>query len=240
MKTILLIAAINACLWGQQPVTVASAAIPPESRFRKEYVVVPGDQLDVLVRRVPEATRTVVVRPDGQITLPFVSDVAVAGLTTREIDGKLRDLFSKRLLNPEVTVIESQPHPPTVYVEGEVTTPGAVPLRNAASAVQALALAGGLKRSASSRNIVLIRLADDGKLQTIPIDISGRGQKAVYEALARTRLISDDIIFVPESGRSEIARFIDDFVTRPLQGANAVLGTYVDFKLVQLLNKQLQ
>jgi protein involved in polysaccharide export with SLBB domain len=115
-----------------------------------------------------------------------------------------------------------------------------VPLRNAASAVQALALAGGLKRSASSRNIVLIRLADDGKLQTIPIDISGRGQKAVYEALARTRLISDDIIFVPESGRSEIARFIDDFVTRPLQGANAVLGTYVDFKLVQLLNKQLQ
>ena len=208
-----------------------------EPRYRKVYVVTPGDHLDILVRRVPEASRTVTVRADGRITLPMVNDVTVAGYTTDEVHAQLTNLFAKRLVNPEVTVIAAQPHEPTIYVGGEVNVPGAFPVRNAATAVQAITLAGGLKRTAASRSIVIIRLGDDGALQRLLVQAPSHRQSAPYEALATTRLLPDDIIFVPESGRSEVGRFIDDFINRPLQGVNSVLGTYVNFKLVQYITR---
>jgi len=222
-----------------QPVMNRTDALS-EVRYRKEYVVLPGDQLDVVVRRVPEASRSVVVRPDGQITLPIVNDLQVAGLTTREIDGKIEGLLERRLLKPEVTVIAAQAHQATVYVGGEVNVPSSQALRNAATAAQAVSLAGGLRRTANGRGIVVIRLADDGMLQTIKPDVQGRGDRAVFEALSKMRLYADDIVFVPESGRSKMTRFIDDFLNRPLQGTNAILGTYVNFRLVQILNQQVR
>jgi polysaccharide export outer membrane protein len=222
--------------WAQQP--------PPadpgqgETRFRKEYVVTPGDQLEIFVRRVPEASRTVTVRSDGQITLPIANEVSVAGLTAREVTTKLTEVLSRRLVQPEVTVMAAQVRQPTVFIGGEVNTPGAQPLRMAANGFQAITLAGGLKRTSSARNISVLRLADDGQLQVIPLDITGRGQRAPMEALARLRLMPDDIVFVPESGRSQLTRFIDDFVNRPVQGVNSILGTWVNFRLIQIISRQ--
>jgi polysaccharide biosynthesis/export protein len=223
---------------GQTPAEPAkTGVVATEARYRKEYVAAPGDHLDIVVRRVPEATRSVTVRADGRITLPLVNDVAVRGLTTEEIDAKLTSMLSKRLVNPEVTVIAAQVHEPTIYVGGEVNMAGAVPLRNAATAVQAISLAGGLKRSAAARSIVIIRLGEDGTIETLPVVTTGRSQHGPYEALAQTPLFEDDIVFVPENGRSQVTRFIDDFINRPLQGVNAILGTYVNFKLIRLISK---
>jgi polysaccharide export outer membrane protein len=228
------------CAYAQTQIASTSAPVPADMRFRKEYLVAAGDQLDVAVRRVPDVSRSVIVRSDGNITLPYINDVSVAGLTTSEISTKIQTALSRRLVDPEVTVIAAQPHPATVYVGGEVNSPGAVPLRNAGTAVQAITLAGGLRRSAASRKIVIIRLGDDGKLESLPLDVAHAGQRASYEALARTRLFPDDIIFVPENGRSEVNRFIDDFINRPLQGVNSLLGTYVNFRLVQIISRQVQ
>jgi protein involved in polysaccharide export with SLBB domain len=226
------------CGFGENaPSSVASVS---DAHFRKAYVVTPGDHLDIVVRRVPEASRSVVVRSDGEITLPMVKDVAVAGLTTEEVNTKLVSLFSRRLIRPDVTVIATDVREPTVYIGGEVNNAGAIPLRRAATAIQAISLSGGLKRSAASRNIVIIRLGDDGKLMTIPIQADVHGQRGPYEALAKTRLFPDDIIFVPENGRSRLSRFLDDFINRPLTGVNSVLGTYVNFRLVQEISRVAQ
>src|SRR3954468_20266417 len=56
-----------------------------ETHYRKEYVWVPGDQVEVTVRRVPEVSRAVVIRPDGFITLPLVDEVKAGGVTPSEI-----------------------------------------------------------------------------------------------------------------------------------------------------------
>jgi protein involved in polysaccharide export with SLBB domain len=236
----LLLAVACASIQAQEVPSPKNTAASSEPHFRKEYVVTPGDHLDIWVRRVPEATRSVTVRADGRITLPLVNDVVVAGLTTDEIDASLTSLLSTRLVKPEVTVIAAQSHEPTVYIGGEVNVPGGLPLRNAATAIQAVELAGGLKRSAAARSIVIIRLGDDGALLRIPVQVNRHGQSAPYEALAETRLFPDDIIFVPENGRSELGRFVDDFINRPLQGANSILGTYVNFRLVQLFSRNAQ
>jgi protein involved in polysaccharide export with SLBB domain len=229
---------IALCGFGEN--TPSNATAVSDAHFRKAYVVTPGDHLDIVVRRVPEASRSVVVRSDGEITLPMVKDVAVAGLTTEEVNTKLVGLFSQRLIKPDVTVMATDVHEPTVYVGGEVNNAGAVPLRRAATAIQAISLSGGLKRTAASRSIIIIRLGDDGKLLSIPIQADVHGQSGPYEALATTRLFPDDIIFVPENGRSRLSRFLDDFINRPLTGVNSVLGTYVNFKLVQEISRVAQ
>src|SRR5882762_11046037 len=56
---------------------VANVAEPPEivsspTRFRKEYILAPGDQIEVVVWRVPEVSRTLMIRPDGYVSLPML------------------------------------------------------------------------------------------------------------------------------------------------------------------------
>ena len=71
-----------------------------EARFRKEYVLVPGDQVEILIRRVPEVSRKVTIRSDGFISLSMLDEVSAAGLTPRELDAKLTGLFSARVVDP--------------------------------------------------------------------------------------------------------------------------------------------
>jgi polysaccharide export outer membrane protein len=209
--------------------------VQSSGRFRKEYVLAPGDQIEVLVRQVPEVSRGAVIRPDGFISLPLLQDVAAAGLTPRELTERLTKLLSARLLEPEVNVIPVQVRQPVVYVVGDVNNVVAVPLREAPTPIQAITLAGGFRRTAAMRHITVIRLTEDGNLRAIAVDSKISGQPGPYMALRGTQLQSDDIVFVPENGRSQIVRFLDDFVSRPLVAVNSIVGTVVNFRLVEVL-----
>lgn len=217
----------------------ASVAVQPQvvqtmARFRKEYVFAPGDQIEVVVRRVPEASRTVQIRLDGDISLPIVHDVKLAGLSSSEATDRLTNLLSARLVKPEVTVIPIQVRQPMVYVVGDINNGSgiAVPFRDAPTALQAITLAGGLKKSGSAKNISIIRLSDEGYLQALPVVSKTGGQPGPYMALSGTLLQPDDIVFVPETGRSQVVRFLNDVVNTPMVGVNAVVGSYLNFKLV--------
>jgi polysaccharide export outer membrane protein len=196
-------------------------------RFTKEYVLAVGDQMEVVVWRVPEASRVVTIRADGNISLPLLQDVAAAGLTARELAQNVSNGLSVRLLNPQVAVIPQNVRQPMVYVLGDVNAPSAYPLHNAANAMQALALAGGVKRTGGESDISVIRLAADGHLESIAIMTGfGQGQPAPYLNLARVAMQADDIVFVPEHGRSQVSRFLDDFVLKPFQ-------TVLSYKLIK-------
>jgi len=207
--------------------------IVSEKRFRKEYVFGVGDQLEVLVRKVPEASRTVTIRPDGFVTLPLIDTVKAAGLTAPELKVALTEALGHRLVAPEVNVIAVQTRPPTVYVSGDVNAPIPVPLRTASTAMQAITAAGGFRRSAATRSVYVIRLGEDGHLNAIPVTPAVKGQVGSYLALGEVPLQADDIIFVPESRRSQVTRFIDDMINRPLQGVNSMLSIYFNFKLIE-------
>lgn len=228
----------------QPQIVQSKLPVPPEviqssMRFQKEYVLTPGDQLEVIVNRVPEVSHVAVVRPDGYISLPLVQDVKAAGLTPRELSAQLTTLFARRLTNPEVNVIPSQVRPSMVYVVGDINTGSgvAVPLRDAPTAMQAVAMASGLRRSAAARDIAIIRLDDDGYLQAIRVGKGVGGQPGPYMAMRSALLRPDDIVFVPENERSQVARFLDDFVNRPVQGINELFGIYTNFRLIQFVTK---
>lgn len=223
------------------PLTSERLRLSPETlqstaRFHKEYILAPDDQVEVVVQRSPEVSRTVTVRPDGFISLPLLGDVQAGGLTSRELGAKVTKLFSARLVAPEVTVIATRVRQPVVYVAGEVGTPSAVPLRDAPTALQAVALAGGFRHTAASRSVAVIRVTNDGYLQAIVVPTQLKGQPGPFMALRAVPLQADDMVFVPESGRGQFTRFVDDFVNKPLSGINSLFFTYLNFRLIEQWN----
>ena len=199
-------------------------------RFQKEYLLYPGDQVEVLVWHNADVSRTVTVRPDGFVSLPLLQDVQAAGLTPRELAQSVAKGYSARLLNPEVTVIPTQIRTPTVYVLGDVKAPGAYPSRNAVTAAQALALAGGVLRTGGESDATLIRLDEDGYLEAIPIGSRASfTQVGPYATLATVLLKPDDIVFIPETGRAQLVRALQDLLV-PYQ-------LYFNYRLIEFTLK---
>lgn len=200
------------------PLTTGDVRASPEIvrssvRYQKEYLLFAGDVIEVVVWRNAEVSRTVTIRPDGFISLPLLQEVKAAGLTPKELADSIAKLYSGRLVNPEVTVIPTTVRQPTIYVLGDVRSPGGYPVRTSVTAAQALAAAGGVLRSGGESDIAVIRMSEEGYLEAIPV--GGRvsiTQVGPYVSLAATMLKADDIVFVPETGRSQVFRALTDLL----------------------------
>src|SRR5438105_7310854 len=70
-----------------------------------EYIIGPGDQLDIFVWRNPDLTVKVPVRPDGRISIPLVQDVQAAGRTSNQLAGDIKTALTRFVKDPVVTVI---------------------------------------------------------------------------------------------------------------------------------------
>jgi len=224
----------------QSPRASGELTVTPEvaestRRYKKEYLLSPGDSVDVVVRRHADVSRACVVRPDGYISLPLLDDVEAAGLSINELDARLTELLSERLRDPEVTVVATQTRPPVVYVLGEVVRPQPVQLRQASTAIQAIAYSGGFKNSAETESVAVIRLTEEGKLRAIMVELELSGQPAPYMALQNFLLGPDDIVFVPKRGISQLNEWLNAYVNQPLTGINTLLTTYTNYRLIEFI-----
>jgi polysaccharide export outer membrane protein len=158
-----------------------------------EYRLVTGDKLRIEVYKDPQLSQSLQIRPDGKITLPLIGDVVAAGVTPRELTTTLTERLTEWVRSPSVTVIVAETMPPTIYVMGEVNTPGAQPMPEPISVIQALAIAGGFKDFANPKKIRILRKGPNNSIQTINFNYR--------EAVARTDspmlLQSGDTIIVP-------------------------------------------
>lgn len=160
------------------------------------YILQPGDQLSVTVWQDERLSRGLVVRPDGRISFPLAGHMSAAGVTAEQLEANLKarlKRFYKDDLDVNVMVI--QVVPPTVYITGEVARPGSFPMVNPTTALQAIAMAGGLGPFAAESRIK-IRRKVNGKEVSIPFNyrdaVAGRVSKGnVY-------LLKNDVIIVPE------------------------------------------
>jgi polysaccharide export outer membrane protein len=122
-----------------------------------DYRLVPGDKLRVEVYKDAQLSQSVQVRPDGKITLPLAGDIPAAGRTPIELRNAIATSLTTYIANPTVTVIVVETEPPVVYVMGEVNNAGPYPIKGQLSVLQALAMAGGFKDFANTRNITIRR-----------------------------------------------------------------------------------
>jgi polysaccharide biosynthesis/export protein len=217
--------------------SLAPLALKPEivksmERYSKDYVLAPGDQIEVLIYHVPELSRTVTVRPDGYVSLPTLKEVKAAGMTVAELDADLTKRFADRLVNPDVTVTVANPRAANVFVVGEVNKPGPLPARETPSVAIALASSGGVTKAAAKGSVAVIRLTEDGYLTGFVIDNQNSGDSAFYMAMSNMLLQPGDLVVVPESARAQFVRFIQDYVNTPLTGINQLLSPYFQYKIL--------
>ena len=126
-----------------------------------EYLIGPGDSLNVQVWEQEKMSAHVRVRSDGQISLPFLNDVPAAGKTPVALARDLEESFKKFIREPRVTVAVDEATPLRVSVLGEVAEPGLHNLDPGAGVAQALAAAGGLKEYAHKDRIFVVRQGVD-------------------------------------------------------------------------------
>ena len=133
------------------------------------------------------------VRPDGKITLPLVGDIVATGKTPLELRDTITTALKEYMTNPVVSVIVVEAIASTAYVLGEVAHPGAVTLQGPVTVLQAIAMAGGLKDFADSKNIRILRKGPVG-IQTIAFNY----KDAVKGVGGQVYLRPGDTVIVPD------------------------------------------
>ena len=122
-----------------------------------EYIIGQEDVLEIAVWNNTAITRTVPVRPDGKISVPLLDDVQAAGLTAMQLRENLIKALIPYIPTPSVSVIVREVHSVKVTVIGQVKTPGRYELKDRATVLDVLALAGGLTEFAARDRIVVLR-----------------------------------------------------------------------------------
>jgi polysaccharide biosynthesis/export protein len=169
-----------------QPATADKAQSEPVSVAPADYRIGADDMLHVSVWKEPDLTETLPVRPDGKISLPLLNDVTAAGLTPSQLADSISTKLKKYLADPRVTVIVTAMNSQRIYVLGEVTHTGTMPLQPNMTVLQALASAG-FTQFANTKGIYLLR-TENGKQQKIPVN---------YRALLKGASVDQNLVLKP-------------------------------------------
>ncbi|MFZ0637820.1 MAG: polysaccharide biosynthesis/export family protein [Candidatus Acidiferrales bacterium] len=137
------------------------------------------DQIQISVWREHDLSLSVVVRPDGVITMPLLNDIYVVGMTPEELAAALTLKLKTYVNEPQVTVSVQAIHSRKVYLIGEAAKQGSFPLNDRKTVLELLTEAGGIGQFAKGNSIYVLRLVN-GKEERIPFHykavIAGKGQ----------------------------------------------------------------
>ncbi|HEY6565235.1 MAG TPA: polysaccharide biosynthesis/export family protein [Pirellulaceae bacterium] len=172
-----------------------------------EYVIQPGDQLDVKFRVTRDLNELVIVRPDGMISLQIVGDVPAAGLTAEQLRQELVAAYSKELKSPDIAVIVRTFSGHTVFVGGEVQSQGRFPLSHQMTILQAVILAGGFKDTADRLHVMVLR---QGERQCFNL----KGQIHCGQTGNDIPLEPYDVVYVPKSKIAKVNQFVDQYIEK--------------------------
>ncbi|SHI12751.1 polysaccharide biosynthesis/export family protein [Desulfofustis glycolicus] len=138
--------------------------------FAADYLVGPGDVLDITVYDNDDLKTKVRVGTDGTIIMPLLGQVSVDALTVPQISDKITALLADGyLVNPQVNVFVEEFRSKKVVILGRVRNPGLVELSGPISFLELVSKAGGLEKDAG--DTATIKRRAEGKDQLIPIDL---------------------------------------------------------------------
>ncbi|MBU1667756.1 polysaccharide export protein [bacterium] len=145
-----------------------------------EYKILPHDRLSVNVYKHPDLSTTnmnimqleqgILVNSKGDIRLPLIRNIHVAGLTQTEAEATLTNAFRTYLKQPDVQIEVLNKR---AYIVGEVNTPGEIPLVNERlTLLQMLAKAGDIKDTANRKSILILRGGGTAKVHTEIVNLT--------------------------------------------------------------------
>lgn len=179
--------------WNRRLQELVRFAQPGAVPAPHEYRIGAEDLLDISVFEAPELNRSLRVSASGEISLPLLGAVQAAGLTPRELEFVLQELFRRTYLNdPHVGVFvrEMQSHPVSVF--GAVKKPGVFQIRGTKTLLEMLSMAEGLAEDAGDTVLVMrgaglrgLAEQNDPHPAPDPPDASQAGQAPGETALSR-------------------------------------------------------
>jgi polysaccharide export outer membrane protein len=187
------------------PAKTEPAASPkPDTQSNFIYKLTNADRLRVVVYGEPDLATVSRVDARGNINLYLIGEVHVAGCTVNEaqkiVETTYRD--GRYLRSPEVTISVEDYAPRTVTVDGQVKSPGPVPLptESTLTVYQAIIRAGGFTDVAKGSAVTVTRIQPDGtkKIFTVDVDSLIKGKGKTREHDDSLLLEPGDIIYVPE------------------------------------------
>jgi len=174
------------------------APATPAKGVSPDYVIGPGDELQVFVWRDPELTTTVPVRPDGKISTPLNEDMVAVGKTPERLSRDIEKVLSVYVKSPQVNVIVTKPASAfsQIKVIGQVLHPAAVPYRDGMTVLDAVLAVGGLSTFAAGNRAHVVRMENGRQLDLrVKLDaLVNNGDMSQNLALR-----PGDVLVVPES-----------------------------------------
>ena len=187
---------------GAQVQTPPRLTTVTENRYRLQ----PGDVLEVQFRYSPEFNQTVTVQPDGYITIEIGGDLKVAGFTIEQTREAILRQARTRLQDPVATIVLKEFQRPYFVVAGEVSQPGKIEMRERVTAIQAIMLAGGMKETAKSSQVVVFRTINSDMAEVKLLNLKNIRRTSDLEN--DLTLQAGDMVFVPRDKISKIERFM--------------------------------
>lgn len=182
------------------PVTQAGSPteVPAESKVDADYIIGPGDTLQVFVWRNPELTTTVPVRPDGKISTPLVEDMVAVGKSPSRLARDIEGVLAEYVRSPQVNVIVTQPVSTfsQVKIIGQVLHPQSIAYRDGLKVLDAVLAVGGLGPFAAGNRAKIMR-TENGKTREIRIKLSALVNNG--DMKQNIALQPGDVIVIPES-----------------------------------------
>lgn len=161
------------------------------------YIIGPGDTLNIIVWRNPELSLSVPVRPDGKVSTPLVDELVAQGKTSVEIARDVEKVLSKLVRDPVVTVIVTSfvgPYSEQIRVVGEAAKPQALPYKQKMTLLDVMIAVGGLTDFADGNGASITRASEGGKRYSVRLkDLVKRGDIA-----ANVEMKPGDILIIPQ------------------------------------------
>jgi polysaccharide export outer membrane protein len=193
------------------------AGLPSSSNYGSQstspetynYLIGPGDSVQIFVWRNPEVSQAVTVRPDGKISTPLVEDLLASGKTPTQLARDLEKALETYIRQPIVTVIVAGgigPYSEQIRVVGQVggsssgeggqtSKPQAIAYKEKMTLLDVMVVVGGLGQFADGNNTNLVRMVD-GKQKEYEVRLD---DLLNGDITANVDMLPGDILIVPEA-----------------------------------------
>jgi polysaccharide export outer membrane protein len=162
------------------------------------YIIGPGDNVNIVVWRNPELSMSVPVRPDGKITAPLVDDLQAMGKDPSTLARDLEKELGKFIRDPVVTVIVTSfvgPYSEQIRVVGEAARPQTLAYKQKMTVLDVMIAVGGITDFADGNRATILRPSENNAQYSVRLkDLVKRG-----DVSANVDMKPGDILIIPQS-----------------------------------------
>lgn len=176
--------------------------------FAEDYLITPGDELEIFIWNNPDLTRKLAVKMDGSIAMPLVGKIKAEDLTSEELEKKLVSEFSEYLKKPKISVIIARHSRWIVTIFGEIQQQSGreFSFYEGMGLLELISRSGGVTKNARTTQCIVLRQTEGGSRERIEVNLEAilNGESPDF------KLQVGDVVYVPHTRLTTWNYFVDN------------------------------